>query len=59
MDTLHQITAAVTTIEQATADRDRLMQQARDEGTTWRAIAAAAGMTEAGVRKALARRSRR
>lgn len=55
MDTLAQIAEAVATIEQATVSRDQLMQQARDEGKTWRAIATAAAMTEVGVRKALGR----
>ena len=40
-------------IETARADRLEAMQAARAGGATWRAIAAAAGMTENGVRKAI------
>ena len=40
-------------IETARVERLQAMQAARGAGATWRAIAAAAGMTENGVRKAL------
>ena len=40
-------------IETARVERLEAMQSARGAGATWRAIAAAAGMTENGVRKAL------
>ena len=40
-------------IETARVERLQAMQAARTAGATWRAIAAAAGMTENGVRKAL------
>ena len=40
-------------IESARVERLEAMQSARGVGATWRAIAAAAGMTENGVRKAL------
>ena len=40
-------------IETARVERLQAMQAARGAGATWRAIAAAAGMTENGVRKAV------
>ena len=40
-------------IETARAERLEVMLAARAGGATWRAIAAAASMTENGVRKAL------
>ena len=40
-------------IETARTERLQAMQAARTAGATWRAIAAAAGMTENGVRKAV------
>lgn len=40
-------------IETARVERLEAMGAARASGATWRAIAAAAGMTENGVRKAI------
>ena len=59
---IEQITAAARAVEhaqaeldQALADRATAMSAARAAGHTWRAVAAAAGLTEMGARKALAR----
>lgn len=52
---LEAVTANVNTIRTAREQRDEAMAAAREAGATWRAIAAAAGMTENGVRKALER----
>lgn len=57
MDTLEQLAEAVATIDDATQRRNQLIQQAREEGHTWRAVAAAAGMTEHGIRKIVTRTS--
>lgn len=55
---VREAAAAVSTAEdhldQLKAQRNQAMADARAAGLTWRAIAAAAGMTEHGVRKALA-----
>lgn len=47
------VAAAERQLEQAKLTRNVEMEKARADGTTWRAIATAAGMTEHGVRKAL------
>ena len=44
-------------IAKANAGRDRLIRKARDEGATWPAIAAAAGMSRTGVINAYRRTS--
>jgi len=41
----------------ATARRDRLVCQMHDQGASYRAIAEAAGLSAAGVRRIVARRS--
>jgi len=56
-DILDKITQAVVAERQALHDRDAAMRAAREAGHTWRSIAHAAGMTERGVQKALARRN--
>lgn len=53
MNELDHIRKAVTRQQQALADRDTAMQNARDAGHTWQAIADAANMTPHGVRYAL------
>lgn len=57
MDTLEQLAKTVATIDDATQRRNQLLRQAREEGHTWRSIAAAAGMTEHGIRKIVTRTS--
>ena len=52
-DHLDAIREATQAIDMAHAKRLAAMRAARDASETWRAIAAAAGMTENGVRKAL------
>lgn len=52
---LSTVTAAVDDMANARDRRDQAMAAARRAGQTWRAIAAAAGMTENGVRLALER----
>ena len=54
---LDEITRAVAAERQALHDRDAAMRAAREAGHTWRSIAHAAGMTERGVQKALARQN--
>lgn len=50
---LQQITEATKASSAAIGQRNQAMRDARASGATWAVIAAAAGMTPNGVRKAL------
>ena len=50
---LDDVARAVADAQDALARRDEAMAAARADGSTWRSIALAAGMTEHGVRYAL------
>lgn len=50
---LEQVAELTSTADRVRSERVKAMLAARAAGATWRAIAAAAGMTENGVRKAL------
>lgn len=53
-DAAASVSAAEDRLDQAKAARNEAMAAARAAGLTWRSIALAAGMTDHGVRKALA-----
>ena len=52
---LEDIARHVNTVKNGLAARNQAIARARSNGKTWRAIAAAAGMTELGCRKIVER----
>lgn len=53
--TAESLASCAATAREATARRDQLIRQMRDEGATYREIAAAAGMTHQGIMRILRR----